>query len=343
MQKKILNSRVKILLNYVLGPLLFIVLGYIIYSKIKEQPDLPDKIKLLKETLSGKKIWQCILLMILLLFANWGIEARKWQLLMRPVQHVNFLTSVKAILSGLALSLFLPNGFGEYPARALYMKEGNRLRSVALNVAGSMAQLIVTLVAGIISLLYLKHFTWSKTTEIQGLSVLWLNGIISMIILGTILLMVIYFRLSWLTQITGKIPFVHRYKFFIESLETFHWKELTRILMLSCIRFIVFVVQYILVLYVLEIKIDVIDAICTTCVLFLFLAILPTIPFADVSIRGIAGRQLFGLLTPNSFGIVVTIAVIWFVNLIIPSAAGSLFLLSVKIFKRADKSNKRIT
>jgi uncharacterized membrane protein YbhN (UPF0104 family) len=52
----------------------------------------------------------------LLLFVNWGIEARKWQLMMRPVQRVSFLTSVKAILSGLALSLFLPNGFGEYPA-----------------------------------------------------------------------------------------------------------------------------------------------------------------------------------------------------------------------------------
>jgi lysylphosphatidylglycerol synthase-like protein len=337
MQKKILSSRVKILLNYVLGPLLFIILAYIIYIKVKEQPDLPNEIKLLKDIFSKKDIWQFIILMLLLLFANWSIEARKWQLLMRPIQTVSFLTSVKAILSGLALSLFLPNGFGEYPARALYMKEGNRLRSVALNVAGSMAQLIVTLVAGIISLLYLKHYSWNTTTEIQGLSVLWLNGIISMIIMGTLLLIIIYFKLSWLTQITEKIPFVQRYKFFIESLETFHWKELTRILVLSCIRFIVFVVQYLSVLHVLEVKIDVVDAICTTCVLFLFLAVLPTIPFADVGVRGVAGRQLFGLVTPNSFGVVVAIAIIWFVNLIIPSAAGSLFLLGIKIFKRADK------
>ncbi|MEO8711333.1 MAG: lysylphosphatidylglycerol synthase domain-containing protein, partial [Parafilimonas sp.] len=251
------------------------------------------------------------------------------------------LTSVKAILSGLALSLFLPNGFGEYPARALYMKEGNRLRSVALNVAGSMAQLIVTLVAGIISLLYLKSYTWKANIEIQGLSVLWLNGIISMIILGTVLLIIIYFRLSWLTRVTEKIPFVSRYKYLIEKLETFHWKELTRILYLSCIRFIVFAVQYILVLYLFKVKIDLIDAVCTTCVLFLFLAILPTIPFADVGIRGEAGGQLFGLLTPDAFGVVVSIAVIWFVNLIIPSAAGSLFLLSIRLFKKADKINKK--
>lgn len=340
MQKKVLNKRLKILLNYILGPLLFIILVYIIYIKVKTQPDLAEKITLLRNVFSKQNAWQFVLL-FLLLCTNWSIEARKWQLLMNPLEKVSFLTSVKAILSGLALSLFLPNGFGEYPARALYMKEGNRLRSVALNVAGSMAQLIVTLVAGIISLIYLKQYSWSTNAEIQGLSVLWLNGIISMIIMGTALLIIIYFRLSWLTRLTEKIPFVHRYKYLIEKLETFHWKELTRILYLSCIRFIVFVVQYMLVLHLLEVKIDVIDAICTTCVLFLLLAILPTIPFADVGIRGEAGRQLFSLLTPDAFGIVVTIALVWFVNLIIPSAVGSLFLLSIRIFKKADKLNKK--
>lgn len=334
MQKKILSRQLKILLNYVLGPLLFIILVYIIYIKVKTQPDLPEKIALLKNVFSKQNAWQFVLL-LLLLCANWGIEARKWQLLMRPVERVGFLTSVKAILSGLALSLFVPNGFGEYPARALYMKEGNRMRSIALNVAGSMAQLIVTLIAGIISLIYLKKFSWPQTTEIQGLSILWLNGIISMIIMGTALLIIIYFRLSWITGLAEKVPFVYKYKYLIESIETFHWKELTRILLLSCIRFIVFAVQYILVLHVLRVKIDVVDAICTTCVLFLFLAILPTIPFADVGIRGEAGGKLFGLLTPDAFGIVATIAVIWFVNIIIPSVAGSLFLLSVKLFKKS--------
>jgi len=341
MQKKNI-SRLKILLNYFLGPLLFVILAYIIYTKIKEQPDLDEKINLLKNAFSKQNAWEIILL-VALLCINWSIEARKWQLLMRPVERVSFLTSVKAILSGLALSLFLPNGFGEYPGRALYMQEGNRLRSVALNIAGSMAQLIITLVAGIVSLIYLKTYVWNENMQLQGFSVLWLNGIISMIILGTAILILTYFRLSWLTSLAEKIPFVQKYKFFIERMETFHWKDLTRILNLSCIRFVVFVVQYIVVLHMLEVKINVFDAICTTCVLFLLLAILPTIPFADIGIRGEAGRQLFGLLAPDTFGIVVTIAVIWFVNLIIPSAAGSLFLLSIKLFRKTDKLNNKHT
>ena len=335
--ERFLNKRFKILLNYVLGPALFIVLGFVIYLKVKHQPDLPGKLSLLKNTFSNGGIWQAALL-VLLAGANWGIEARKWQLLMRPVERVSFLTSVKAVLSGLALSLFLPNGLGEYPARALYMQEGNRLRSVALNIAGSMSQLIVTLVAGIGSLIYLRNYSWGTSPEMQGISVLWVDGVISMIAMGTVLLIFTYFRLSWLTMLFEKIPFVFRYKYFIEQLETFHWKELTRILNLSCIRFVIFIVQYVLVLHVLRVEIDFADAVCTTCVLFLLLAILPTIPFADVGIRGEAGRQLFGLLTADVFGVIVTTSVIWFVNLIIPSIEGSLFLLGIKIFKKQEKS-----
>lgn len=338
MQKKHLAKQLKILLNYVLGPLLFIVLVYIIYKKVETQPDLPQKLEVLKNSFALKNIWKIVGL-FLLLCLNWSIEARKWQLLMRPVERVNFITAIKAILSGLALSLFLPNGFGEYPARALYMKEGNRLRSVALNVAGSMAQLIVTLVVGTTSLIYLKTFAWEKSEPLEGLSVLWLNGIISMIILGTLILLITYFRLSWLTRLAEKIPFMLRYKYLIENVEAFHWKELTRILGLSFIRFIVFAVQYMVVLHLFEVKIDAVNAFCTTSVLFLFLAILPTIPFADVGIRGQAGTQLFGLITPDAFGVIATIAVIWFINLILPSAAGSLFLLGIKLFKKSDKQN----
>jgi hypothetical protein len=329
------RKKLKIVLNYIIGPLLFIVLAIVIYSKIINQPDLSQKLQTVKGIFIKQNITQ-ICFLFLLLCANWGIESRKWQLLMQPVERVSFLTSVKAILSGLALSLFLPNGFGEYPARALYMKEGNRLRSVALNIAGSMAQLIITLIAGIISLIYLRNYSWQTKPQMQGLSMLWLNGIISMIILGTMLLILIYFRLSWLTQLFEKIPFVYKYRHFIQSLEAFNWKVLTRILNLSFLRFIVFVVQYIVVLQLLHVKIDLADAVCTTCVLFLVLAVLPTIPFADVGIRSEAGTQLFGLITPDVFGIVATTSLIWFINLIIPSMAGSLFLLNIKIFRKRN-------
>ena len=264
------RKQFKVILNYVVGPLLFIVLVFIIYSKIKNQQDLNEKLLIVKGIFTKRNILQLIFLFVLLC-ANWGIESRKWQLLMHPIEQVSFLTSVKAVLSGLALSLFLPNGFGEYPARALYMQEGNKLRSVALNIAGSMAQLIITLLAGIISLIYLRNYSWQTKSQMHGLSVLWLDGIISMISAGTVLLIIAYFRLSWLTRLFIKIPFVNKYRYFIQSLEIFKWKELTRILNLSFLRFIVFVVQYIIVLQLLHVNIVLLMQLAQLVFYFLFL------------------------------------------------------------------------
>ena len=130
-----------------------------------------------------------------------------------------------------------------------------------------------------------------------------------------------------------KIPIVYKYRFMVENLEHINRHDLTRILLLSIVRFCVFIVQYLLMLHIFNVQINTIDAVSTTSVLFLVLAILPTIPMADLGMRGEAGLQLFGILTANKLGIVATTAGIWLVNLIVPAVAGSLFILGIKLFR----------
>ena len=40
---------------------------------------------------------------------NWGLEARKWQLLMRPLATMSFFTAYKSVLCGVTFSLNTPN------------------------------------------------------------------------------------------------------------------------------------------------------------------------------------------------------------------------------------------
>ena len=287
---------------------------------------------LLEYAFSSKNTWAIIFLFALMIM-NWGIEAKKWQILVRPVEKVNLFRAFRAVLSGLSLSLFLPNGIGEYAGRIVYMKEGNRLRSVALTIVGSISQVLVTFFAGIAGLIYLRHFTWKHSTQFEGLSLFWMDGIMYIVILGTIILLLIYYKLSWLTSLMEKVPFIYKYKYLIESIEHFHQKELTKILILSVTPYCVFVIQYLLLLHIFNVQVFWLDAVFTTCVLFLVLAILPTIPFADVGLRSEAGLQLFGIISVNTLGIVATATGIWLVNLIIPSIFGSLFMLGVRIFR----------
>ncbi|QEC67541.1 hypothetical protein FRZ67_09635 [Panacibacter ginsenosidivorans] len=327
-----LKKKYKIWINYVIGPLLFIILSFSIYYKVKNQTGLEETKDLLNSAVSGNNLW-LLLLLVLLMCVNWGIEARKWHLLVSRVQPVNYFTAYKAVLSGVSLSLFVPNGIGDYAGRLVYMQEGNRLKSITLTLVGSMAQLIITLTAGLAGLLYLSKGSWLELEQFKGLSVYWVNGIIFMIAMGALLMLFIFFKLNWLTIMFEKIPFVNKYRFMVENLETISRGDLTRILSLSAGRYCVFVVQYLIMLHIFNVQLNTADAVSSVGVLFLVLAILPTIPVADLGMRGEAGLQLFGLLSLNKLGIIATTAGIWLINLILPAVAGSLFILGIKLFR----------
>jgi hypothetical protein len=328
----LIKKRYKILLNYIIGPLLFIILAFVIYEKLKSHANRQQMAQLVQQAFSEKNRGYLIGLVALMML-NWTIEAAKWRILVSKVQKVSLFTAVKAVLSGLSFSMFVPNGIGEYVGRIFYMQEGNRLRSISVTIVGSISQILVTIVMGFAGLLYLKNHAWKAVIQQQGFTGFWLSGVLYMIAMTIVVVAFIYYRLSWLTALVEKIPFVHKYRYFIQSLELFHWKELTKILPFSVMRYTVFIVQYILMLHIFNVDVNWFDAACTTSVLFLVLVILPTIPVADLGIRGETGMQLFGILSKNASGIFFTAAGIWLLNIIIPAMIGTLCVLSIKFFR----------
>lgn len=308
------------------------MLAYSIYNKVQHEASLQQTKDLLRAAATGKNVW-LVLLLFVLMIANWLTEAAKWKVLVSRVHEMHLFTAFKAVLSGLSLSMFVPNGIGDYAGRIVYMKEGNRLRSLSLTLVGSMAQLTVTLTAGFAGLIFLQSSAWKTAGQMQGLPQILVNGFIFMIGSGAVLMMVIFFKLRWLTIMFEKIPLVHKYRFLVKDIETISQRDLVRILALSITRYMVFIIQYLVVLHIFNVQLNIAEAIATTCVLFVVLAILPTIPVADLGMRGEAGLQLFGILTANSIGIIATTAAIWLLNLVFPAIAGSLFIIGIKIFR----------
>ena len=86
-------------------------------------------------------------------------------------------------------------------------------------------------------------------------------------------------------------------------------------------------------LQVLHVEISWIDAFWIISILFLVLAIVPSIAIADLGIRGKFSTELLSIYSVNTVGILGTTFGIWFINLFIPAIAGSLFILGIKIFK----------
>jgi hypothetical protein len=71
---------------------LFIWLSFSIYKQIQEQPNLPDAWKAIQQSYKGPNAWK-LYAVLALMFVNWGLEAKKWQLLVSGVQKISFIRS----------------------------------------------------------------------------------------------------------------------------------------------------------------------------------------------------------------------------------------------------------
>ncbi len=264
-----LNKKLKIFLNYFLGPILFTWLAFSIYRQVINRPNWHESLEQIRASITGIQGWKFVLV-ILLMFGNWSMEALKWKVLIQHIQPINFFRALKAILSGLSVSVALntPNGAGEYVGRVLYVQEGNRIRAITLTFVGSISQLIITVVCGCIGMVAMQQ-TLQGTTVNNGFADIWLKATICASIVFAGILLILYFELGLLVKIAERIPFIARYIFFIQKLEEFKTKELLRVLGLSLIRYSIFIVQYVLLLQVFEVQIDWWASCWLTSVMFL--------------------------------------------------------------------------
>jgi hypothetical protein len=332
-KKLFLSKRFKIFLNYIVGPALFAWLYWSIYRQVQQQSDVRQSWTVIKAAFTGPQSWK-LLLVVVLMIGHWAIEVFKWQLLMRHIQPVSFKTGIRAVLSGQALAFNTPNRVGESFGRAAFLEEGNRLRGIALSLVGSLSVLLVIFLVGLPALLYLRLGILDTTPGTIGVSVFWYNGFVFVTTVGAGLLLLAYYRLPWVIRHLERIPFVARHRYLVQELENFRVGELTRILSLSAARNVVYVVQYVLLLQVFDVQVSWLDVSGLVSVMFLVMAIVPTITLAELGFRGKIGLQLFGLLSVNSIGILATMAGIWIINLIIPAIAGSLFILGLRLFRK---------
>ncbi len=263
---------------------------------------------------------------------NWGLEAFKWQLLMRPLENLSFGNAFKSVLAGCSITMLTPNRVGEYGGRILYVKETHRLDAILVTILGSISQLFVTLVMGTAGLIFLKY-----SGAVQKLLVVLpsytADIFLAVSISGAVFLMLVYLRVSLLVNLLSRIPFMKNFTAHIILLNTFSRKQLLRILFLSFLRYMVFILQYVLLLKVLQVDIPFFTCLMLLTVFYLVMAIAPTIGFTELPLRVAAGLGILQLYSSNSVGIQAASLGIWLINLALPAVTGSLLILGLKIMK----------
>lgn len=323
------KKNIALFIRWVLGPVLFCWLSWSIFQQLRHQPGLEQSWQHIRSAGSGLVV-NFIVVLLLMLF-NWGIEALKWQIAVRKVQRVGYITAYKAVLSGVSFSVTTPNRVGEYLGRVLYMEEGNRMRAISLTVTGSISQLIITLLMGALGIVFLR----TSLEEGKVLTGFWLDIIFYGTLGALLLLTLFYFRLSWLVRSISRLRGFRRFAWLVEALEQFNATLLLQLLSLSALRFAVFIVQYYLLFLIFDVSLSWWQCWWSVSLSFLVMAVIPTIAlFTDLGLRGTVSLKLIGLFSVNHLGIGLTSVSIWFINLIIPALAGSLLILGIrKIFR----------
>jgi hypothetical protein len=327
-----LNKNIKLILNYVVGPLVFCLLLYSIYRQVRNQMNWEQSLHQLREAISPQffLLFSCVFLLMLI---NWSLEARKWQLLMQRVYPISWMRSLKATLTGLTFAFFTPNRMGEYVGRVVYIQKGKRITAASLTLVSSMAQISVTLLFGLAGLIQLKSHLRSHLEGVPSAST-WIDALIYMTLLGLIVLKFFYLRLSWFFYWIGKIPQLERLHGIVKLLETFDIYLLSRIWVLSVARFMVFITQYYLLFEIFRVRLELWEVVWSVSIVFLVLAILPSIAFlTDLGIRWKTSLDILNMFSANSVGILAASLTVWVINLVLPALAGSLLLLNIRIFR----------
>ncbi len=310
-------------------PVLFIVLSWSLYQQIIHQDDLAYRWRQIKNSWQDWRLW----LVLFLLFVNWGLEARKWQILVGRIQRFSFLKAFKSVLSGCRVTMLTPNRVGEYGGRILYVDEGNRIKAISLTIVGSISQLVVTMIMGCLGLITLRFFSHNNDNALNVLPDFWSSILIYLSLGVTFFLLLFYLRLGWIVKLIEKIPALQKAVQHISVLDEFDGKQLARILSLSFIRYSVFVCQYMLLLKVMQVEIGGLICFWLISVFYLVMAIAPTLGFIELPIRAKASWEILKFYTTNQLGVGTAALGIWLINLVIPAIIGGLLILSVKIVK----------
>lgn len=313
-----------------IGPLVFCLLAWSIYRQLIKQNNWQASLQHAWQAIRGAEGWK-LGLTVALMFANWGLESRKWQIVIKRVQKLSFIQSCKAVFTGTTLAFFTPNRIGEYMGRILYLDEGTRVKAISLTIVCSMGQLLVTWWAGIGGILYLQAY--GNTNLLHTFAGLWLNMVLYFAIAGAVVLTLFYFRLAGLVRWVEKIPRLQKPVSFIRVLDSLNATILFRILSLSVLRYSVFIGQYYLLFDVFDVHVTAAQVAGTVSVIFLVLSIVPTIAvITELGMRWKIGIEVVQLFDSNITGILATSLAIWIINLVIPALIGSLLILGIKVF-----------
>jgi len=308
--------------------LVFGLLSYVIYDQILVRENISELVTTFKISMQNSNpLW--LLLCVLLMPLNWFLEAKKWQLLSRNFEAQTLVQAIKTILGGLVFSLFTPARVGEYGGRILFVKPENNWKAAAATLVGSLSQMIIVLCLGGFGLIFLSQHI-ELLGDFSRLAAIFLC--LGMICLG----LFFFFNIDILVNLLKRIKFLTRFKGLVKAIKVV--KQYSRLVLLKAIqisflRYMVYSLQYLSLLYFFGIAVPVVSAAAGISGIFFIQTGIPLPPIWDLLARGEVAIQIWGIFEANKLSILAATFCLWVINLILPSLLGMCFVVKINVLK----------
>jgi len=307
-KKKLLN-RIFLLLKWFMP----IVVLFFLYFTLKDSFSSDYFLKLLSIL---KTKYLLFVVLFILAFVNWGLEAQKWKVLVREIECISFFTSYKAVLLGLGISLTIPRSIGEVLGRLWSLKTKGREAVIGALLISRGFQLSTTLLGGFVSIAYFLS-TETLPPMITNVAIVAISVFIGLVI---IILAALYFSKK-----------ENKFTKYIKTLRMYSIHQLLYVWSIAFLRFCIYASQYYLVLNTLTSKTGVV-LFAGILLVYLVKSVIPSIQaLGDEFVRQSSAILVFSLIGISQEAVIVSSAFIWLLNLLLPSIIGVFLMPSAKI------------
>ncbi|WGK66213.1 hypothetical protein [Croceiramulus getboli] len=277
----------------VVGQLLLLIgIGLYGYQSISTGSASLTRLTGLFGTYSHLESWSLMVLCLLPSLLQWMLEAKKWQLLARPILPLSWHQALRQSLQAQAVALLTPMKIGEYGAKALFFQSAQRKQVLKQTLLGNAIQAFVTFVFGLLGALLLLISSASLPFLSKGL------------LAGVVLLCVFIY-------IASKKPFQSSGN---------HW----RILALASVRYLLFSTQFILLLLFFGLQLSFQQLLGSVYLMYLLSSLVPFLQIFDVALRGGTALVLLTTLGAPPESVLLAVFIAWLSNTLVPSLVGGL-------------------
>jgi hypothetical protein len=263
-------------------------------------------------------------IVFLLSFFNWGFEAKKWQILASQVESVSFKDAFKSVLIGLSFGFISQADLGDLAGKMVLIKHENRKKSTGAILLGGGIQTYVSLIFGTLGLAY---FMINVFTNISVLEYIIFYSSLLGIFFGIVML---YYRKNIDSLFNNFVLLAHAKPFLI-ILKSYSNKEIFQVFALSISRYLIFSVQFLIILLIFQIELSILILMMIIFLVFFVKTIVPSVSFiSDLGIRSMTSLYLFDFYKINPSIVIASTFTLWFINILLPVLIGALVFLRLK-------------